>query len=194
MDNGETSNDTNDSEETNRGVLYIYALGFFFGFFILITISYISYIYKRRLRFQSPPPLPPVISFAITNDNIDDNNHVIKFSNGLDDNVLVTFPTFVYSDVMIHHKENNSNDCSVCLADYNPSDVIRLLPECGHFFHVKCIDTWLKVHPTCPVCRILVWVYARKGPYLEWNLNRVKLRVETDDSNNMYVIARFSIC
>lgn len=47
----------------------------------------------------------------------------------------------------------NSSECAICLSDYKPSDVIRLLQECGHLFHVKCIDTWLNVHPTCPVCR-----------------------------------------
>ncbi|RLN27550.1 RING-H2 finger protein ATL3F [Panicum miliaceum] len=29
----------------------------------------------------------------------------------------------------------------------------RLLPACRHVFHVECIDTWLGVSSTCPVCR-----------------------------------------
>ncbi|KAG6506350.1 hypothetical protein ZIOFF_031673 [Zingiber officinale] len=44
--------------------------------------------------------------------------------------------------------------CTVCLADYQEKDVLRILPFCGHNFHVICIDIWLKQHSTCPVCRI----------------------------------------
>ncbi|KAJ6325600.1 hypothetical protein OIU76_012641 [Salix suchowensis] len=44
--------------------------------------------------------------------------------------------------------------CSVCLADYLGEDTLRILPYCGHSFHVTCIDIWLQRHSTCPVCRI----------------------------------------
>lgn len=44
--------------------------------------------------------------------------------------------------------------CTVCLAEYQEKDVLRILPYCGHTFHITCIDIWLKQHSTCPVCRI----------------------------------------
>ncbi|XP_004496104.1 RING-H2 finger protein ATL70-like [Cicer arietinum] len=50
---------------------------------------------------------------------------------------------------------NNSSSCccSICLMDYKESDLLRMLPGCGHFFHVTCVDPWLRMNLTCPVCR-----------------------------------------
>ncbi|KAK1287767.1 RING-H2 finger protein ATL70 [Acorus calamus] len=33
------------------------------------------------------------------------------------------------------------------------SDLLRVLPDCGHLFHVKCVDSWLRSRPSCPICR-----------------------------------------
>ncbi|XWS38761.1 hypothetical protein CRYUN_Cryun19dG0158000 [Craigia yunnanensis] len=44
-------------------------------------------------------------------------------------------------------------DCSVCLSEFQEDESLRLLPKCGHAFHVQCIDTWLKSHSNCPMCR-----------------------------------------
>ncbi|KAL2943267.1 RING-H2 finger protein ATL7 [Bienertia sinuspersici] len=33
-------------------------------------------------------------------------------------------------------------------------DVLRIIPYCGHYFHIKCIDLWLLQHCTCLVCRL----------------------------------------
>lgn len=44
--------------------------------------------------------------------------------------------------------------CTVCLAEYQEKDMLRILPYCGHGFHVTCIDIWLQQHSTCPICRI----------------------------------------
>jgi hypothetical protein len=41
----------------------------------------------------------------------------------------------------------------VCLEEYQAKDVVRVLPYCGHAFHVACIDAWLKQQSTCPICR-----------------------------------------
>lgn len=44
-------------------------------------------------------------------------------------------------------------DCSVCLSDFQEDETLRLLPKCNHAFHISCIDTWLRSHTNCPLCR-----------------------------------------
>jgi hypothetical protein len=44
-------------------------------------------------------------------------------------------------------------DCAVCLCEFAGEDRLRLLPLCGHAFHIDCIDTWLLSNSTCPLCR-----------------------------------------
>ncbi|KAL5213090.1 hypothetical protein ABZP36_023937 [Zizania latifolia] len=46
-----------------------------------------------------------------------------------------------------------ASDCSVCLGEFRDGELLRLLPKCGHAFHVPCIDTWLRAHVNCPLCR-----------------------------------------
>lgn len=44
-------------------------------------------------------------------------------------------------------------ECSVCLNEFREDDTLRLLPKCSHAFHIACIDTWLRSHTNCPLCR-----------------------------------------
>ncbi|CAK9159133.1 unnamed protein product [Ilex paraguariensis] len=44
-------------------------------------------------------------------------------------------------------------DCSVCLSEFEEDESLRLLPKCSHAFHIPCIDTWLRSHKNCPLCR-----------------------------------------
>ncbi|XP_062178970.1 RING-H2 finger protein ATL74-like [Phragmites australis] len=43
--------------------------------------------------------------------------------------------------------------CAICLSDFSDGERIRVLPVCGHQFHVVCIDRWLVSHCSCPTCR-----------------------------------------
>lgn len=40
------------------------------------------------------------------------------------------------------------------MAEYQDKEVLRIMPTCGHNFHLSCIDVWLRKQSTCPVCRI----------------------------------------
>ncbi|KAM0868954.1 hypothetical protein ACQ4PT_041003 [Festuca glaucescens] len=43
--------------------------------------------------------------------------------------------------------------CSICLCEYVDREMLRLMPECRHRFHVMCLDAWLRRSASCPVCR-----------------------------------------
>ncbi|KAL5999998.1 hypothetical protein ACLOJK_034675 [Asimina triloba] len=67
---------------------------------------------------------------------------------GIDRKVLKAFPTLAYSTGM-----KLSEECTICLSDFVAGDRIRVLPECNHGFHLKCIDKWLASNTSCPNCR-----------------------------------------
>ncbi|CAN6244806.1 unnamed protein product [Urochloa humidicola] len=56
-----------------------------------------------------------------------------------------------------------SDGCTVCLGEFRDGELLRLLPKCAHAFHVQCIDTWLRAHLTCPLCRANVIDTAAAG-------------------------------
>lgn len=69
---------------------------------------------------------------------------------GLDEALIKTITAFKYK------KEAGlveGTDCSVCLGEFQEDETVRLLPKCSHVFHLPCIDTWLKSHSNCPLCR-----------------------------------------
>eukprot|EP01103_Thecamoeba_quadrilineata_P018187 TRINITY_DN6803_c0_g1_i1.p1 TRINITY_DN6803_c0_g1~~TRINITY_DN6803_c0_g1_i1.p1 ORF type:complete len:276 (+),score=14.93 TRINITY_DN6803_c0_g1_i1:22-849(+) len=49
------------------------------------------------------------------------------------------------------HSEEDKN-CTICLLDFETKDMVRCLP-CEHFFHEKCVDEWLSISNSCPLCR-----------------------------------------
>ncbi|OEL36217.1 hypothetical protein BAE44_0002762 [Dichanthelium oligosanthes] len=52
-------------------------------------------------------------------------------------------------------KEEPQERCALCLSEYAAAgEVVRVMPECGHFFHAECgVDVWLRKRGTCPLCR-----------------------------------------
>ncbi|GAV67296.1 zf-RING_2 domain-containing protein [Cephalotus follicularis] len=68
---------------------------------------------------------------------------------GLKKRHLRQIPVAVYgADVEIP-----STECPICLGEFVDGEKVRVLPKCNHRFHVKCIDTWLGSHSSCPTCR-----------------------------------------
>ncbi|KAL9303897.1 hypothetical protein ACSQ67_021160 [Phaseolus vulgaris] len=47
-----------------------------------------------------------------------------------------------------------STQCVICLAEYKEKELLRIIPKCGHTFHLSCIDMWLRKQSTCPMCRL----------------------------------------
>ncbi|CAN1188670.1 RING-H2 finger protein ATL54 [Linum perenne] len=58
----------------------------------------------------------------------------------------------------------DGTECSVCLSEFQEDSMLRLLPKCNHAFHISCIDTWLRSHTNCPLCRAHIVNEVRSGP------------------------------
>ncbi|XP_062027481.1 RING-H2 finger protein ATL46-like isoform X1 [Rosa rugosa] len=69
---------------------------------------------------------------------------------GLDQAVIDSLPVFCCKDIV---GSDEQFDCAICLCEFSEQDKLRLLPNCGHAFHMDCIDTWLLSNSTCPLCR-----------------------------------------
>ncbi|KAH7850281.1 hypothetical protein Vadar_030295 [Vaccinium darrowii] len=94
----------------------------------------------------------------------------------LDQDVINSFPTFIYSEVKGHKIGKGALECAVCLNEFEDHETLRLLPYCSHVFHCDCIGEWLSSHVTCPVCR------ADVSESLHTSLNPDWGRVSCDES------------
>ncbi|KAF3453467.1 hypothetical protein FNV43_RR03907 [Rhamnella rubrinervis] len=74
---------------------------------------------------------------------------------GLSQSCIQKLPSHTYHSAKL---PNSHEDfcCSVCLQEWKEGESVRRLPECGHFFHMECIDKWLMRQISCPICRIYV--------------------------------------
>lgn len=87
-------------------------------------------------------------------------------STGLTDEMLAELPQsdekssgvtqeFLDSLDRVSRKQLGKEDqCAICTSYYKDEDyilVVRL--RCGHKFDLECVGPWLKVKPTCPLCR-----------------------------------------
>uniref|UniRef100_A0A1D1Z4L2 RING-type E3 ubiquitin transferase n=1 Tax=Anthurium amnicola TaxID=1678845 RepID=A0A1D1Z4L2_9ARAE len=53
---------------------------------------------------------------------------------------------------MEHVLSAEDAECCICLSAYDNGVELRELP-CNHHFHCSCIDKWLYINATCPLCK-----------------------------------------
>ncbi|KAL8193089.1 hypothetical protein R6Q57_026993 [Mikania cordata] len=123
-------------EPINTGA---FVLGLYVFFLIIIFfLCLISYLCNRNMS-----PMRPTVAGG--------DYHFIRIPEGIRDDVLETLPTFLYSQTVKpetlttdHRTDGYGSGCCICLVDYKATDMLRLLPECGHSFHWNlgnCIST-----------------------------------------------------
>ncbi|KAL0913718.1 hypothetical protein M5K25_017199 [Dendrobium thyrsiflorum] len=67
--------------------------------------------------------------------------------------VLSSIPVICYTKNEPSLSQISYSECSVCLSAIEEGEKVRVLPSCGHGFHARCIDAWLRTRLSCPVCR-----------------------------------------
>ncbi|KAM7263495.1 hypothetical protein ACFE04_001178 [Oxalis oulophora] len=74
---------------------------------------------------------------------------------GIDEATIQSYPKFSYTKPGEDEdgQDQETNTCSICLSNYVEKDMIRVMPGCGHRFHMDCLDFWLRMSTTCPICR-----------------------------------------
>lgn len=127
-----------------------YGIGISVGILLLITTITLASYFCTRVQTTPPPGSAP--QWMIARGELPDPNHIV-LEMGLDEETLSSYPKLLYSEAKINKEDSTATCCSICLGDYKGRDMLRLLPDCGHLFHLKCVDPWLRLHPTCPVCR-----------------------------------------
>lgn len=79
---------------------------------------------------------------------------VVLVVGGLDAPTIESYPKFVFSGSgRATGGHQGGGTCSICLGEYAAGEVLRRMPDCKHCFHAGCVDEWLRVSATCPMCR-----------------------------------------
>ena len=148
-------------------VLFVLLLHFYARFFWSHSDQEFSSAPRRRRRRRRRrtvtttriiPPVPlggfdggvsPATDAAATNDD-----------KGLDSSVISSIPLFIYEDD--EKDEEEEEECVICLGLWEVGEFGRKLRNCGHGFHVECIDMWLSSHSSCPLCRSPVLAVSDK--------------------------------
>ncbi|XP_057530712.1 E3 ubiquitin-protein ligase MPSR1-like [Amaranthus tricolor] len=59
-------------------------------------------------------------------------------------------------------KDGEQGECVICLEECEIGGVVKEMP-CKHRFHSGCIEKWLALHGSCPVCRFTMPVEEEDG-------------------------------
>ncbi|CAN1140970.1 RING-H2 finger protein ATL68, partial [Linum perenne] len=128
---------------TNLGLGYSIAIAL--GFLVLLpTILLTSYIYCRHRR-RSPVRSAPPSSAPPSSDDIILPRVIFVVEDDDDDaRVINSYPRFSKDVAAAAAFGGNGSGvdamCSICLSEYKDLEMMRMMPECRHFFHMWCLD------------------------------------------------------
>ena len=130
-----------------------------------------------RILYVNQPsmvPIPTVITSTPTTTPIITNNRMMmvsptqnvanplnnvpnrsQISNSKMKNTIENIEDFVEEQELTENmlEKGRQKNCSICLENYLVGDKIVYLP-CFHFYHTKCIQTWVKSSDKCPLCNV----------------------------------------
>ncbi|KAI3509855.1 hypothetical protein L1887_25378 [Cichorium endivia] len=102
---------------------------------------------RRRAPPRTPPTTTAVSRIVMTE---------IRPVN-LDRQVVAGHSIYDIGDVVKEQIYDNStcknNNCVICIEKFKEKETIKVVVSCQHSFHAHCINDWLRVNRSCPICR-----------------------------------------
>ncbi|CAI9769497.1 unnamed protein product [Fraxinus pennsylvanica] len=134
----------------------VYSSGVSLGYGIAITVSILVFISTIMLasyaciRVKSGGGREGSNNYPTESNNR--SQEPIMLVLGLGKPIIESYPAIILGESRRLPKPNNG-PCSICLLEYCAKDTLRCIPECNHCFHAACVDEWLQVNASCPLCR-----------------------------------------
>lgn len=101
---------------------------------------------KEQVNEVEPCPLEPLAAASTTATAIDENhaNHALCVATGSPVTPMQPPP----------RSYTRCTECTICIDDFEPGELLVLLPRCQHAFHKDCIRPWLlERQGRCPLCK-----------------------------------------
>ncbi|KAK7394697.1 hypothetical protein VNO78_15232 [Psophocarpus tetragonolobus] len=138
---------------------------FFLFLSLFVRVCYV-FVSTRRDQQDNNNSVNSNNNTSTTRDDDEEQNH---HPSGLPIHVLNSYHTFPYTKTNVAAMCDHNTTCSICIEEYEDSDMLRIMPLCRHYFHRDCVDAWLKVHSSCPVCRnsLLEAIHINNGATME---------------------------
>ncbi|KAM0055186.1 putative transcription factor C2H2 family [Helianthus debilis subsp. tardiflorus] len=115
----------------------------------LIAVAYCTWLQRRSMANWTP-------------------DQPSSANKGIEKKFIEALPKFSFDSAKEENEQKvSSGECVICLVEYADGDEIRVLPQCGHGFHIGCIDKWLGSYSSCPSCRQIV-VISKCEKYSEF--------------------------
>ncbi|KAJ4771812.1 RING-H2 finger A3B [Rhynchospora pubera] len=116
------------------------------------VLAMITALKNRRTSTSTSTDSPPAILATLQQIEVEiELSPLVPVECGLKKIALKALPKMVYEKAA--DGVEKQTECAICLMEFEEGDEIRKLPQCGHEFHVGCIDKWLRAQPSCPTCR-----------------------------------------
>lgn len=118
-----------------------------------IDIDSILTSYTRNIRYYTNNIITNFIANELNNNTDDDYDRILNETFDTTPEIErnkspIDFKSQTYENV----KNNNDNECSICLVQYEKTDMVSLT-NCKHLFHTSCIEECSRYKYECPVCR-----------------------------------------
>ena len=95
----------------------------------------------------------------VDNNNVNDENDEGNNNNNLSDfdkkkhDLFLEMDEYQYKHIERYGESRKETECAICLENFKGIDIIKSFYKCGHIFHKKCLENWLKRSNCCPLCK-----------------------------------------